>query len=28
MGKTFSANAAQCEQVREEYSTMVIGAVA
>src|SRR5690348_17197227 len=28
MGKTFSANAAQCEQVREEYSTMVIGALA
>jgi hypothetical protein len=28
MGKTFSANAAQCEQVKEEYSTMVIGALA
>src|SRR5262249_55888116 len=28
IGNTFSANAAQCGQVREEYSTTVIGAVA
>ena len=28
IGKTFSANAAQCGQVSEEYSTIVMGAVA
>src|ERR1700761_8103 len=28
IGNTFSANAAQCGQVSEEYSTTVIGAVA
>lgn len=27
IGKTFSSNAAQCGQVSEEYSTMVIGAL-